>query len=358
MYAAQTVGTAYFFGYNYSDVTSYNLSFAAELNTLEIADIMTMAILGGSTQSYGPALTNQIFCNYFESFEPGAPGNATQDIYIDAATNPGTAQPSAEGIIASHNNNLTIGLQALTYGLGAFQNYVLVNLTKLENVPVNYTVPPYFNRDHACWYWLTDNQLGWFLGSNPDNITVVSKYRNYTAVHHISDTQFYPEATIKVLPAEPNVAQINAFGGWTMNPTNVMFTSGESDPWRAGGVFSIEPGSPEYQPTTKVPACGMTPENGTRYGAVYPGAAHVWDLHYAAYAAALSNDSQGRSPQEAGLALFSAALDVWLPCFQAGASGNVTGPAPYKGSASFEHGRSMLMVVSAVLVAVLGGTVL
>lgn len=343
MYIVQIVGLAYF-ATNASEADYYNISFASYTDTFAIGETMSSAIFGQS-QRFGPVLTSDIFCNFFESFNPNAEGNVTKDKYISAATNPGNAQPSAEGILASNNGNLTIGLQAMTYGLAQFQNYAVTNLSRLSNTDDDGTL--FLSTDQASWSWQVGTQLGLYPGSNPDNITYISKYLNYTAVQHIGYTYLLSQATIDALPAEPDTASTLIYGGWDMNPSNVMFTAGEHDPWRAQGLFSREIGSPGNQPTTEVPACGTSPANGTRYGIVYPGAAHVWDLLYEPWIAALSNDSQGRTPQEAGLEMFKAALDVWLPCFDGsnGSAGNVTAPMPYPGQAS---GRNSPLWVVAV----------
>lgn len=80
------------------------------------------------------------------------------------------------------------------------------------------------------------------------------------------------------LPSWPQVQNINKYGGWDMQPSNVLFTNGECesmflssifhrssrisanrvgslavDPWRTLGLASIEPNSPQRKPTVIVP---------------------------------------------------------------------------------------------------------
>lgn len=74
------------------------------------------------------------------------------------------------------------------------------------------------------------------------------------------------------LPPSPQVANVNKYGGWDMNPSNVMFTNGECsfsfrssqdmlsltfactvDPWRTMGLASIESNSPKRTPSAAVP---------------------------------------------------------------------------------------------------------
>ncbi|KAK0486841.1 peptidase S28 [Armillaria luteobubalina] len=125
------------------------------------------------------------------------------------------------------------------------------------------------------------------------------------------------------LPSWPEVGNINKYGGWDMNPSNVMFANGEFDPWRTMGLASIEDNSPKRTPSPIVPACNTPPEGASFFGLTYANMVHVSDMRVLLVPDSNHSDFKTvgfYSPisQEqffTGLGLFQLALDEWLPCF-------------------------------------------
>ncbi|KAK0224490.1 peptidase S28 [Armillaria nabsnona] len=125
------------------------------------------------------------------------------------------------------------------------------------------------------------------------------------------------------LPSWPDVGNINKYGGWDMNPSNVMFANGEFDPWRTMGLASIEDNSPMRTPSPIVPACNTPPEGKSFFGLTYANMVHVSDMRVLLVPDSNHSDFKTvgfYSPisQEqffTGLGLFQLALDEWLPCF-------------------------------------------
>ena len=93
-----------------------------------------------------------------------------------------------------------------------------------------------------------------------------------------------------------------------MNPSNVMFTNGEFDPWRSFTVQSQNThlGAPQRQLVQDVPVCKEAPGKDKVFGVTYPGEVHEKDIR-----GDITNKS---SPLSVGVKLFSSALDKWLPC--------------------------------------------
>lgn len=285
-------------------------------------------------QSYGPSLVTHTFCNYLESFNPALPGNITNTTILSVLSNPGNAPPTPQGLLATHNNNLTIGLYAYFYAYAANYRHIYSDivfasgpagaLVEIEIDDDNDSIPPNVLADAASWLYQVNTQFGWIQAhdsniSTPGN-TIVSTFYNITSAQRAGRLSVFSNATIASLPPTPNTTAFNKYGDWFINPSNTMFTDGDADPWRSGTVFSQETelGAPNKKTTTVVPACGQTPPDGTVYGALYPGAAHVWDLRKVAWVGGVNGvglDSDGRTPQDIGLELFGKALDVWLPCF-------------------------------------------
>lgn len=156
-----------------------------------------------------------------------------------------------------------------------------------------------------------NSQFGWTQASNPENVTIISRYCNVSYYRQAVEQQYLSDATVAELPDRPRMAEMNKYGGWNINPSNTMFTDGEYDPWRAGTAYSLEfqLGAPGNVATTEIPACGQPPKNGTRYGTIYPGRVHVPDLSEERW---LPDIGASDSPLRIGLDLFTKALDVWL----------------------------------------------
>jgi len=92
-----------------------------------------------------------------------------------------------------------------------------------------------------------------------------------------------------------------------MNPTHVMFTNGEYDPWRTLSVASFEYNAPYRIGSSAIPQCHTAPDPSSYFGVVYRGREHCSDLS--------SPIGEPLEPFYTSLSLFEMALDEWLPCF-------------------------------------------
>ncbi|KAI0782858.1 serine carboxypeptidase S28-domain-containing protein [Abortiporus biennis] len=174
------------------------------------------------------------------------------------------------------------------------------------------------------WMWQYCSEYGFYQRGDPNNpLSIETSLRSLKLFQEQCNTAF-PNGS---LPASPNVENVNKYGGWTMNPSNVLFTNGEFDPWRTMGLASIEDNSPHRTPNPAVPPCNQAPSNtSTFFGITHRDAVHVTDLRVL-----LTPDSNHTDfktvgfyspvmmePFYAGLGLFELALDEWLPCFKGG----------------------------------------
>lgn len=175
---------------------------------------------------------------------------------------------------------------------------------------------------------LTNPDPGYYQVGNATNPhTIESRFISLDYFQSNCDSAF-PTG----LPPSPNITAPNKYGGWHINPSNTMFTSGEFDPWRALSPASTEYDSPHRASIQRIPACNAPPTEDTVFGIVYRDMVHVSDMR------ALLNESDAnhqnfstvgfsspisREPYYAGVGLFSMALEEWLPCFRDGEYGEM-----------------------------------
>jgi hypothetical protein len=167
------------------------------------------------------------------------------------------------------------------------------------------------NEDLFTWSWQQLTELGVMPVSN-----ATSPYQMTSALMNLSQYYYRDEAWFGGPLPKLNLSFLESFGGWNMQPSNVMFTTGEFDPWRAYGVFSLEQealGAPKRLVTQEIPKCGTAPPGTDVFGIIYGGAVHVEDM---GYSQGDLRGSEGEYPVYIGSKLFIQALREWLPCFQ------------------------------------------
>ncbi|KAJ5109689.1 hypothetical protein N7532_002334 [Penicillium argentinense] len=298
--------------------SSYDISEATTYQRSRLASLLQAGFGASESTAFqyeGPAGTVDIVCRHMERYDPSARAFNHTNREEKILSNPGTGKLHPDGIAEVYSPS--VALEALIYGTRRYQYEVYLAMLKQESSSAGaddgttkkVQVDP--NADTQAWYWIVATALGDFQGSNPANISIVSRYSNWTAertTEIVDGLEFNP----KIFHGEPDVSKINKYGGWKMNPTHVMFTNGQYDPWRGFSVASQDTnyGSPERKIVQDVPKCHTAPEEGTAFGWVYPGQVHVSDFDD--QKGSMSNKS---SPMYQGVTLFSKALDAWLPCF-------------------------------------------
>jgi hypothetical protein len=104
------------------------------------------------------------------------------------------------------------------------------------------------------------------------------------------------------------------------------------------GVNSQESNSPQRNGSETVPSCNTSPEFPSFFGTTYPGQVHAADMFASDYRPQDVNDAFYK-----GLALFSSALDQWLPCYTPTPSSGNSGQKLSSGKCSC-FSRSFLRV--------------
>lgn len=272
-----------------------NITLAESLGNSDVASYLTLPL--SFYQYYGFEASVQPFCDIMETFN---------DTLTRTTDNRGTAAAvaSESGIAITHN---------ITAAWHAF----LVGIAEIDYNSVPYNDDPI--QDYS-WMWQYCSEYGYYQRGNPDNPhTIESRFISIDSFQASCNNTF-PSG----LPPSPNIEAANKYGGWHINPSNIMFSSGEYDPWRALSPASIEIGSPNRTTTQTIPACNVAPANDSIFGIIYRDMVHVSDMR------ALLNMSDSNhqnfstvgfsspistEPFYAGVSLFQSALEVWLPCF-------------------------------------------
>jgi hypothetical protein len=248
-------------------------------------------------QSFGYNLALGSFCNNIEQWNPK---NFTQFTMTSPssvlANNSEDAQFTAAGVAA------TYGPEA------AFYSYLHAIIQKGIADKAFFPGTPRSPIDNASWFWQLCTEFGqWQVSEPTDKVRLLSSFINVTSTEYNDCYKSYPYA-----PEYPDRV-ILKYGGWNIQPSNVMFSNGDIDPWRTLSVHSttkINPAAPNRPSTTKVPKCNTPPQGNTIFGQVYPDAVHVQD-----FTINPSIPSNVTTPYRLGMALFENALDEWLPCF-------------------------------------------
>jgi hypothetical protein len=206
-------------------------------------------------------------------------------------------------------NSSDAGIVATYNASTAFNALLSATYAKMLQDNSTYVPPTYPSQsDTISWTWQYCSQFGYFQDSNltnPNNL--VSRFNNVS-----SEELNYCQNIFPYAPAMPNVSSIlSKYGGWTMTPSNVMFSNGEIDPWRTLSVQAdqkINPNALVRQSTTEVPTCNQPPTDDRVFGLVYPGQVHAQDFFKI-------TGSNTTTPFDLGFHLFTQAFDAWRSCF-------------------------------------------
>ncbi|KAF9450697.1 hypothetical protein P691DRAFT_440039 [Macrolepiota fuliginosa MF-IS2] len=204
-------------------------------------------------------------------------------------------------------------------GVGAAFTAFLTAISELDYDSVPFTDDPAGDRS---WMWQYCSEYGFYQRGDRNNPLSIQTAFQSLDLFQQQCNETFPE----MLPASPQTQKVNKYGGWNMNPSNVMFANGEFDPWRTMGLASIEDIAPKRTPSVVIPECNTAPsdDNGTFFGITYANMVHVSDMRVLLTPDANHSDFNtigfyspvSQEPFFTGLGLFQLALDKWLPCFK------------------------------------------
>ncbi|KAL2001510.1 hypothetical protein VTN02DRAFT_1651 [Thermoascus thermophilus] len=156
------------------------------------------------------------------------------------------------------------------------------------------------------WTWQYCTQWGYFQSNNFGPRALLSRYQTLDYYQSLCYRQFPGALARGLLPAQPLVAAVNhETGGWAMRPSNVYWSGGQFDPWRALSPLSSEPFAPrDVELVTDPPACDVRTGQNRLFGYVMDGAEHCFDFN------------PNFAPGEVSRGYFVRALKEWLKCFK------------------------------------------
>ncbi len=305
------------------------------LDVYNVTELLFLQTLEYS-QSYGISNTIQKLCDYMESFDVAQytyNSNATsKNLEVRASAflyNDGRGKPTSQGISASSTDSDVV-FAAYLYGVVRFQNY-LADLFQGQGVDGD-AVSPF--EDIHSWEWQVLSELGMVPNFNASSPLVLGGSGfNYTVARQ-QDVDYFASIPLSQIPDTPNNTFPASLGGWNMNPSNVMFTNGEFDPWRAFGLMSLDQdlGAPVRNVTQNIPKCGEAPAGTSVFGLLYGGAVHAEDIAF------VPGNPRGSiaatHPVTQGTELFISAYNAWLPCFNASRTQANSGSSSGSGSGS------------------------
>ncbi|KAH8894193.1 hypothetical protein GQ53DRAFT_744933 [Thozetella sp. PMI_491] len=274
-------------------------------------------------QSLGIHDTVQKLCDAMEAFnvDQFLSNKTISDNNITTAAtvflyNDGNGKPSDQGIVASHSSggsgytSAEIGYAAFLYGVYRFN----IEMDNLRNSTRHFRQVSPYEDDHS-WVWQVLSEMGLIPNFNSNSSMVLGpKYWNLT-VSREEYKQDFMNMPPSDIPSQPNQTYAQSFKGWNMAPSNVMFTNGEFDPWRAFSVMSLDQdlGAPQRKITQDLPKCGEAPAGTDVFGLLYAGAVHAEDLMLTTLER--QGAENGTLPLDRGTELFLKAYNAWLPCF-------------------------------------------
>lgn len=253
-------------------------------------------------QSLGFTASTLAYCDLMQRYDPAGFLNAsssreTVHSLFGPDSNASHIKPSDQGIAAVYGPKAAFG--AVLYATALHTQF-----SDFHNRP-----PNGFVADAPSWNWQ-------YCFENPNWMVanVTSPYNLLSARINVENSAMAGCGANSTFPfpiPPSNLTANDKYGGWKMQPSNVMFIDGEKDPWHTLSVHSTntEVGAPNRSSTQEVPACNEPPPGDAVFGMLFPNGYHGADLVPAAEGAI-------------AVELFSKALDKWLPCFNATAGSN------------------------------------
>lgn len=295
------------------DVTAYDVGSA----------ISTLIAGFGDYQNSGPGATTQLICDYMESFnvdkfKSKVSKASTLEDFIEVLATFDSDTPASDSGIAANNENgdyyafmatVWAGYQFLYSSLSVYRPFTLPR-SRRENTTA---------ADNLSWTWQTIQETGYYQASNDSNngesYPLLSNYFNTSSYRVEGMDTFGNDFSESDFPSTLNNSWLLSLGGWNMKASNVMFTNGEFDPWRAFSVASQESnaGAPKRKIVQDVPACNEVSDSDDVFGLVYEGAVHASDLVW--FPGISGSQANLTEPMDDGVQLFLEAWDVWSSCF-------------------------------------------
>lgn len=259
---------------------------------INVADVVRST----SFQWQGFTKSTLMYCDLMQQWNPAGFMNAStlsQKVHavFGAESNASNINPSAHGIASKYGNEAAFGAVLYTTALHT-------QFSDFYNRPAGE-----FVTDGPSWSWQhcfeNPNWQVARVGSRHNLLSRVVTVENSETAGCGANSSF----PFPIPPA--NFTANNDYGGWKMQPSNVMFVDGMKDPWHTLSVHSTSAkiGAPNRRTTKAVAKCNKPPAGDQVFGLLFSEGYHGADLVSA-------------PESDMAVELFSKALDAWLPCFK------------------------------------------
>ncbi|KAJ5097569.1 serine carboxypeptidase S28-domain-containing protein [Penicillium angulare] len=337
--------SAIFDYYGYSDESDFSDDYSDEVTAYAIGEAFSDLIAGGGQyQDAGAATTTQLICDYMEGFDVKgfkngvADASSSKDILsvLEDLDGSGSNFPT-DGVAASidSNGDYYAFWAAIWAAYNFYQDdsyddsyYRTVKRSKTPRVH-KLRIPDAeedsMMTDNYAWTWQTLQEVGYYQASNDSNngesYPLLSDAFNTSSfrIELMESFEYYSYSDLSYsdFPTYLNNSWLESLGGWNIKASNVMFTNGEFDPWRAFSVATQEShaGAPNRTITQDVPACNKVSNGSDAFGIVYEGAVHASDLVW--WPGIDGGQANLTKPLDDGVQLFLNAWSVWSKCFNA-----------------------------------------
>jgi hypothetical protein len=157
------------------------------------------------------------------------------------------------------------------------------------------------------WLWQQCTELGLFVAEEPSTTSLTSKYVSLDhRINQCRDRFGMDSPTLLADITQAAERTNQQFGGKNMRPSNVFWTTGEYDTYRACSPLSrseVENGILSVAISQEIPACNVSTGHDSLFGLMLPGKGHCEVI--------------ARNSTEAmlGRRMFADALHEWLKCF-------------------------------------------
>ncbi|KAJ5261208.1 serine carboxypeptidase S28-domain-containing protein [Penicillium angulare] len=322
------------YDYDYSDESDFSDDYSNEVTAYAIGEAFADLIAGGGQyQDAGAATTTQLICDYMEGFDvkgfkKGVSDASSRKSILSVLEDLDSSDSDfpIDGVAASidGNGDYYAFWAAIWGAYNFYQNdsyYLSVKRSRsprgrklrIPDAEEDTTIP-----DNYAWIWQTLQEVGYYQASNDSNngesYPLLSDYFN-TSSFRIELIESFEDYSSSDFPTNLNNSWLESLGGWNIKASNVMFTNGEFDPWRAFSVATQEShaGAPNRTITQDVPACNKVSDGQDVFGVVYDGAVHASDLVW--WPGIDGGQANLTKPLDDGVHLFLNAWSVWSKCF-------------------------------------------
>ncbi|KAL3462709.1 serine carboxypeptidase S28-domain-containing protein [Aspergillus heterothallicus] len=260
-----------------------------------------------TNEDFTAALTG-IF-GYFQSHGFGGPTGSLGEFCGYLESDPETGVTAGSEGLASTRGNQFLAEHWAAWPI--FTELVNVNLytncrgLNASAAPICELNNPPNEPDAIAWSWQYCSEWGFYQSNNVGSGSLLSGYQTLEYQQFQCDRLFPQALKSGILPPEPQVTSLNnGYGGWTIRPSNVFWSTGEFDPWRTLSPLSTESFAPQgINITTDIPQCGVETPQDTLFGYIGANLHHCFDFR----------DSQAATESRN---YFIQALRQWLPCFE------------------------------------------